>query len=168
MEFTLEEIISATNAKIIKNTIEKDEKFTFSTDTRSIKKGEIYLPLKGENFDGEKFIDKALESGAIGYFTTNDCPPPQPSPSRGAGASVPYSPLEGESKSIDFGGGQKSKLILYIEDPLTAYLQLARFYKRKINPKTIAITGSSGKTTTKEMAYCVAKEKFKTHKSWNL
>lgn len=135
MKFTLEEIINATNAKIIKNETKKQDLFTFSTDTRTIKKGEIYLPLKGENFDGEKFIDKALEMGSFGYFCTT---------------------------AQKF---ESAKLILQVEDTLTAYLQLARFYKRKINPKTVAITGSSGKTTTKEMAYCVASEKFKTHKS---
>lgn len=135
MKFTLEEIIKATNAKILKNNCGKEDTFTFSTDTRTIKQGEIYLPLKGANFDGEKFIDKALESGAIGYFCTDE------------------------------QLFENASLILQVENTLTAYLQLANFYRTKINPKTIAITGSSGKTTTKEMAYCVASEKFKTHKS---
>lgn len=134
--FNLEEILIATGAKILGvNEDIKNLTFTFSTDTRTIQKGEIYLPLKGENFDGEKFIDKALEAGAIGYFTT------------------------GENIYDD------AKVILRVENTLTDYLQLANFYRKKINPKTIAITGSSGKTTTKEMAYCVAKENFKTHKS---
>lgn len=136
MKFTIEEILKATGAKGLGiNEDIKNLTFTFSTDTRTIKAGEIYLPLKGENFDGEKFIEKALEAGAIGYFTT---------------------------------GGEifnSAKVALKVENTLTAYLQLANFYRKKINPKTIAITGSSGKTTTKEMAYCVAKEKFKTHKS---
>lgn len=136
MEFSLDEIIQATSAKVIKNELKGDERFTFSTDTRTIQKGQIYLPLKGANFDGEKFIDKAIEIGAIGYFFTE---------------------VKGE--------GKNGKLVLQVEDTLTAYLQISRFYKRKINPKTIAITGSSGKTTTKEMTYSVAKEKFKTHKS---
>jgi UDP-N-acetylmuramoyl-tripeptide--D-alanyl-D-alanine ligase len=138
VEFTLSEIIEAVNAKILKNTCGKNTKFTFSTDTRTIKKGEIYLPLKGENFDGENFIDKAIKNGAVGYFTSE------------------------KTK------GKKEKgadLILQVEDTLTAYLELARFCRRKIAPKTVAITGSSGKTTTKEMAFCVASEKFKTHKS---
>lgn len=135
MKFNLEEILIATGATLIKNNATDETFFTPSTDTRSIKKGEIYLPLKGENFDGEKFIDKALEAGAIGYFTTGE----------------------------DIY--QNAKLILKVKNTLTAYLQLANFYRKKINPKTIAITGSSGKTTTKEMAFCVAKEKFKTHKS---
>ncbi len=136
MKFTLEEILKATGAELLKSEgIKADDKFTFSTDTRTINKGEIYLPLKGENFDGEKFIDKAIEAGATGYFCTSEV----------------------KNKS--------SKLVLKVENILTAYLQLAQFYKRKINPMTVAITGSSGKTTTKEMAYCVASEKFKTHKS---
>lgn len=135
MKFSLEEIIKATGAKVLKSDREEDIKFTLSTDTRTIKSGEIYLPLKGENFDGEDFIENALEAGATGYFCTSD-------------------------KNIN-----EAKIILQVEDTLTVYLELARFYKRKIAPKTIAITGSSGKTTTKEMAYCVASEKFKTHKS---
>lgn len=135
MNFSLEEIIKATGAKVLKSEGVNDLKFTFSTDTRTIENGQIYLPLKGENFDGENFIDKSLEAGAIGYFCTKE-------------------------QSLD-----NASLILQVNDTLTAYLQLAKYYKDKINPVTVAITGSSGKTTTKEMAYCVAAEKFKTHKS---
>lgn len=135
MKFNLKEIIEATGAEIVKNEGVNDEKFTFSTDTRTIQKGQIYLPLKGENFDGEKFIDKALKAGAIGYFTT---------------------------QNINF---DNAKLVLKAENTLGAYLKLARFCRRKIAPKTVAITGSSGKTTTKEMTFCVISEKFKTHKS---
>lgn len=139
MRLTLEEIIEATGAKVIKNEGVKGE-FSLSTDTRTIKKGEIYLPLKGENFDGENFIDKAIEVGAIGYFI---------------------------SEQANFSDEQKisAKLILQVENTLRAYLELAQFCRRKIAPKVVAITGSSGKTTTKEMAFCIAKEKFKTHKS---
>lgn len=150
MNFNLDEILKATNAKIIKNEVAKHEKFTFSTDTRTVKAGEIYLPLKGANFDGEKFIDKALEAGAIGYFCTN---------------ANEIASVETPCKYADSMSRNDAKLVLQVPDTLTAYLQLARFYRQKVNPKTVAITGSSGKTTTKEMAYCVSKEKFKTHKS---
>ena len=138
MKFSLEEILEATSAKILKNEGVDDLTFTFSTDTRTIKEGEIYLPLNGENFDGEKFIDKALESGAVGFFITQNY-----------------------TKNPTF----QPKFVLQVENTLTAYLQLANFYRKKINPITVAVTGSSGKTTTKEMAFCVAGEKFKTHKS---
>lgn len=136
MKFSLKEIVEATGANILKNDCEEGE-FTFSTDTRTIKDGEIYLPLKGANFDGENFIDKALERGAAGYFCADR----------------------------EKGKREKGKNIFLVNDTLTAYLELARYYRKKVNPKTVAITGSSGKTTTKEMAYSVACEKFKTHKS---
>lgn len=135
MKFSLNEILEATGAEIVRSYQVDDLKFNFSTDTRTIKFGDIYMPLKGANFDGENFIDKALDNGAIGYFTTN-----------------------GEIIG-------NAKLVLKVTDSLEAYLKLANFYREKINPKTVAITGSSGKTTTKEMAYSVACEKFKTHKS---
>ena len=134
MKFNEKEIVSATEAEVLKKS-DEERKFGISTDTRTINKGEIYLPLKGENFDGEKFISQAVEKGAAGYFTT--------------GGEV----LE------------NAAAIYKVEDTLTAYLSLARFIRRKYNPKTVAITGSSGKTTTKEMVYSVLSRKFKTHKT---
>ena len=71
MMFKWEELKAATGAALLKNKIEKDQIFDISTDTRTIKSGDIYLPLKGASFDGENFIDKAVENGAIGYFTTS-------------------------------------------------------------------------------------------------
>ena len=130
----LEEIIKASNAEIIK-TIETIENIEVSTDTRTIKKGDFYLPLKGANFDGENFLDKAIENGAIGCFITGENYP------------------------------QNAQIVLKVENTLETYLKLANFYRKKINPKVIAITGSSGKTTTKEMVFAVLKEKFNTVKT---
>lgn len=135
MNLTVEELVKATNAELVKST-DTLETFSISTDSRSVKKGQIYLPLKGEKFDGAEYIDSALKNGASGYFVS------EPSLAH---------------KDADF--------IFLVEDTKIAYLQIARYYKRKIAPITIAITGSSGKTTTKEMMYSVAIEAFKTHKS---
>lgn len=130
----LEEIIKASDAQVIK-TIETIDNIEISTDTRTIKKGDFYLPLKGANFDGENFLDKAIESGAIGCFVTHDSYP------------------------------EKAQIILKVSDTLETYLKLANFYRHKISPKVVAITGSSGKTTTKEMVFAVLKEKFNTVKT---
>lgn len=136
MKLTLKEIIQATNVKILKNKgLSLFDKFNFSTDTRTLKKGDIYLPLKGDNFDGENFIQQAIDAGAVGYFASGDAILPE------------------------------AKLVLQVKDVLTTYLELAKFYKRKISPVTVAVTGSCGKTTTKEMIYCILSEKFKTHKT---
>ena len=69
MKFTVEELKLATNAEV-KGSLNGE--FEISTDTRTIKKGDLYLPLKGANFDGENFCDKAIEAGAVGCFCTKD------------------------------------------------------------------------------------------------
>ena len=90
------------------------------------------MPLKGESFDGEKFIDKAIEAGAKAYFTTND------------------TLIEG------------ADLVLKVDNTLAAYLNIAKYYRTKINPITVAITGSSGKTTTKELFYSCLSNLYKS------
>ena len=132
MKFTVEELKLATNAEI-KGSLNGE--FEISTDTRTIKKGDLYLPLKGANFDGENFCDKAIEAGAVGCFCTkDDCP---------------------------------AIFSLKVQNTLTSYLEIANFARKKYNPTVVAITGSSGKTTTKEMVYSVLSEKFKTHKTYS-
>ncbi|MGN0018889.1 MAG: UDP-N-acetylmuramoyl-tripeptide--D-alanyl-D-alanine ligase [Candidatus Gastranaerophilaceae bacterium] len=131
MKFTTEELIFATNAKVLKNDTQNQD-FSISTDTRTITSDDIYIGLKGENFDGENFIPKAIDAGTKAYFTT-------------------------KGTVID-----TAQLILQIENPLIAYLQLANLYLNKISPKIIALTGSSGKTTTKEMLTSVCKQQYKT------
>ncbi|MDD3436811.1 MAG: UDP-N-acetylmuramoyl-tripeptide--D-alanyl-D-alanine ligase [Candidatus Gastranaerophilales bacterium] len=165
MKLTLEEIIEATAAKILKNEgIKVSDEFTFSTDTRTIKPGEIYLPLKGENFDGEAFIDKALVAGAIGFFKAKGKEQKAKSKMENRKWKMENSASCSNSSHLSLLPSDFS-LVLQVEDTLIAYFQLANFYRRKINPKTISITGSNGKTTTKEMVYCVMAEKFRTHKS---
>ncbi len=131
-----DEIVKACGAIVLKECKDALE-YSFSTDTRTIKAGDIYLPLKGENFDGEIFIQDALSKGAVGYFTTK---------------GVVY---------------DDAKVVFNVEDTLKAYLQLANFYRKKINPKVIGITGSSGKTTTKEMVNSVVSTSFKTVKTFS-
>jgi len=135
MGFTLEEIINATGAKVIAATDDIDL-LTVSTDTRQIGIDMIYLPLRGEKFNGFDFIQDALNKGAEGYFTDD----------------------------ID-NIYPDSDIILYVPDTKKAYLQVAEYYRNKISPKVIMITGSSGKTTVKEMMAAVSEQKFITHKT---
>ncbi len=133
MIFTVEELVNATDAKVILAT---DAELSICTDTRQIGEGMIYLPLKGENFNGFDFINEALEKGASGYFT---------------------------EKSDDIN--LDAEVILLVKNTKEAYLKIAQYYKEKIKPLTILITGSSGKTTVKEMMASVMSKKFKTHKT---
>lgn len=134
MMFNLDEILKATGAELIKNFSGRDN-YIISTDTRTIKHGELYLPLKGASFDGEKFLQHAVDSGACGCFITGDDYP------------------------------ENARLVLRVSDTLEAYLKLANYARRAHNPKVVAITGSSGKTTTKEIVYSVVSQKFKSHKT---
>ena len=135
MKFTYDEILKATQAEVLQcqNT---SGCLSLSTDSRNINDTNMYIPLKGEKFDGHNFIEDAVNKGARGYLTSD--------------------------KNLIF---PQAKFILYVEDTLTAYLKLAKYYKDKINPITVAITGSSGKTTTKEMMASVLSEQYKIHKT---
>lgn len=138
MRFSLNEILNCLDCEVLykKENCDLDSLFDISTDTRKLKKGDTYLPLRGENFDGHNFINKAIEEGARGYFTQDKFK---------------------INKNADF--------VLYVENSLVAYLKLANHIRNKINPFVIAITGSCGKTTTKEMLYSVFSTQFKTHKT---
>lgn len=139
MKLNFADILEASNAEIIyidDSLKTSADLYGFSTDTRTIGAGSIYIPLKGETFNGEDFIENAVNAGAIGYFTSD--------------------------KTKIF---KNARFILYVSDTKEAYLKLARFYKRSVNPFTIAVTGSSGKTTVKEMLYSVFKNAGKTVKS---
>lgn len=103
-----------------------------STDSRTIKSGDIFLALKGLNHDGHEHIKKAIEAGAMQAIS---------------------------EINID---GLEDKLII-VENTLDAYHQIANSYRNKINPLVIGITGSSGKTTTKEILVKVLQKKFKVH-----
>ncbi|MBR6127035.1 UDP-N-acetylmuramoyl-tripeptide--D-alanyl-D-alanine ligase [bacterium] len=129
----IKDLIEATGAKVLNGTFDFEKEVTISTDTRTIKTGDFYLPLKGATFDGEKFISQALEKGAVGAFCTNE--------------------------------QDENGFLLKVPDTLEAYLKLANYRRRKQNFTVVAVTGSSGKTTTKELVASTLSEKYKTFKT---
>lgn len=136
----ISELIKAANAKVLKEP-EEDWEVKISTDTRTIQKGDFYLPLKGASFDGEKFIKQALDKGAAGAFCT----------------ASPFALREMD--------GKRAQALLQVDDTLKTYLKLANYRRNKLNFTVVAVTGSSGKTTTKELTAAVLSEKFKTFKT---
>ena len=70
MKLNYSEIIKASGAEVIKNYAAQDF-FSFSTDTRTAGAGQIFIPLKGESFDGENFIQTALQKEVKGYLTSD-------------------------------------------------------------------------------------------------
>lgn len=100
------------------------------TDTRDIKPGSIFFALKGENFNGNQFAEKALEMGCA-YAV------------------------------IDEKEFQKNENYFLVDDVLSALQQLANHHRKQLNIPVIGITGSNGKTTSKELVNAVLSKKFK-------
>src|SRR5919202_3276441 len=97
-----------------------------TTDTRSLKPGDLFLALRGERFDGHDFAGAAVKKGAIALIT------------------------ERRTSSVLNGVPQ-----LQVEDTLQAYQQIARWWRDQFDIPVIAVTGSVGKTTTKELIAAV-------------
>ena len=105
------------------------------TDTRKLKLGDLYFALKGPNFNGNVFALQALEQGAA-YAIVDE--------------EIPNSSAFQDS-------------ILFVDDVLTTLQALAKYHRQQFNIPFIAITGSNGKTTTKELVYAVLASHFKTY-----
>lgn len=132
----LKELIEFSNGKLIGNTDLEKEISKFSIDSREIDNNTFFIPLKGDKSDGHDYINSAFEKGAIGTFTSKEA----------------Y-PVEG-------------KIIIKVDDTLLAMQNLAKKLREKLkNIPLIAITGSVGKTTTKDMVYAVLSSKYKTLKT---
>ncbi len=98
-----------------------------STDSRNIKAGELFIALRGENFDGAEFAAATLKSGAVAAIINADS-------------------YESMGAALD-----PQASILLVEDSKFALGQLAAYWRKKYSIPLVAITGSNGKTTVKEM-----------------
>ncbi|NLW22904.1 MAG: UDP-N-acetylmuramoyl-tripeptide--D-alanyl-D-alanine ligase [Tissierellia bacterium] len=107
-----------------------------STDSRQTKYGQLFIPLIGEKFNGHKFIGQAIEKGAVASLWNKDEPIPD----------------------IDFP-------FILVEDTLKALQILAKEYMGQLSTKVIGITGSNGKTSTKDILASLLSTKFKTQKT---
>jgi UDP-N-acetylmuramoyl-tripeptide--D-alanyl-D-alanine ligase len=108
-----------------------------STDSRTLKRDELFVALRGENFDGHQFVETAANAGALGAIVDF-----------GWDGSVPG----------NFG-------ILRAEDTLRAYQKLAANYRHSLPIKVLAITGSNGKTSTKDFVASVLARRFQVTKT---
>lgn len=142
-QFTMAEVMQATNA-VLKKAIIASVFGGVTTDTRKIEEGMLFVALKGERFDGHDYIRQAAERGAFGAIV---------------------------NKSYDISAIDDVEIdILAVDDTLKAYQDLAAFWRSKFNIPVIGITGSNGKTTTKDLVAAVLSGKWnvlKTHANFN-
>ncbi len=132
--FSTEDVIKATSGILING----DMGITFrgiSTDTRIIKPGYLFWALKGERYDGHDFWKEAIDRGAKGLV-------------------ISYFPLRFKIEELP-----KTISVILVKDTLQALGDLAHYWRKIINRPVVAITGSCGKTTTKELT-CEMLSKF--------
>ena len=104
-----------------------------TTDSRAVQPGQLFIPLVGERFDGHAYISKALDGGAAGCLTARE----------------PETLLPG-------------KLYIQVADTRLALKALASWYRDKFDLPVVQVTGSAGKTTTKEMIASVLSQRYNT------
>lgn len=114
-------------------------------DTRSLCPGDLFVAIRGERFDGHDFVKTALVRGAIGAVVLD---------------SYDVSRCVGKSLSK-----RMRSVILGVPDPLYAYQQLAASFRRRFTIPVVAVTGSNGKTTTKEMVASVMAHRWRILKT---
>lgn len=116
-----------------------------SLDTRSLRPRDLFVALRGDRFDGHDFVAAALSRGAVGAIVLDSY-------------DMSKLALKRDSKSIQ-------PFILGVSDPLYAYQQLAAYHRGRFQIPAVAVTGSNGKTTTKEMVASVMAQRWKILKT---
>ena len=132
MQFSVQEIINITGGQLVRGHLDQTVG-RVSTDSRSLCIGDLFLALLGEHFDGHDFLSQAVINGAMG---------------------VVVSRVDVSLKQLN------ASLVIRVPDTLQAYGDLAKAYREKFDGPVIAVTGSNGKTTTKEMINSVLSVKF--------
>jgi UDP-N-acetylmuramoyl-tripeptide--D-alanyl-D-alanine ligase len=131
----IKDIVKAVGAVDFTSAARFEEITSVEFDSRLVTPGSLFVPLKGET-DGHSYIDKAIENGAVAALWSN--------PAEQAPVGFP---------------------IILVEDTLVAMQKFAAAYLAWIDPKVVGITGSSGKTTTKDMTAAVLSTALKVHKT---
>jgi len=134
--FTVREILEATGGKLVQGN-PRARIAGISTDTRTIKGRELFVAIKGNNFNGHDFIPSAIKKSSAALVVS-------------------------EKRKFYY---PKESVVILVKDTTHAFGDIARFHRLKFKIPVIAITGSNGKTTAKEMIAEVISKKLKVLKS---
>lgn len=137
---TVNKIVEICNGKLLSGD-ENIQVKTYSKDTRTLNKGDMYLGIKGEKINGNDYIEQAFINGAIGCITD-----------------------ENVSQKI-INKYKKEKVIIKVENTIKAIQGLAKYKRSLYNIPVIAVTGSVGKTSTKDIIANVLGQKYKVLKT---
>jgi len=132
-DWTVENLLDGTGGRLVTGGTTAIE--GFSIDTRTLKKNEVFFAIKGETHDGHSFIGRAIEAGASAVVA---------------------------SKVPDSEVNISKTTFVQVDDSISALQNLARWHRARHSGKFIGVTGSNGKTTTKEMLFQLFSGKYKT------
>ncbi len=132
---TLDEIIHAVGGSCLNHSLDDLSITSVSIDSRDIQKNALYIPIRGDKFDGHSFINDAFENGCIAALTEENIEP------------------------------INNQILIQVPDTKYALMCLAGYYRRQFDIPVVAITGSVGKTTTKDLVASVISAKYKVHKT---
>ena len=128
IQMTAGKILSPIKGELLRGS--RDVSFSgVSTDSRTVEKGQLFFALRGETFDGHDFVKEAIKKGAVAVVVNKDW-------------------------TVDLPAHTRSSIIR-VPDTLKALGDLARRWRRRFDARVAAITGSGGKTTTKEMTHAI-------------
>ncbi|MEG0314026.1 MAG: UDP-N-acetylmuramoyl-tripeptide--D-alanyl-D-alanine ligase [Erysipelotrichaceae bacterium] len=133
---TIQQISDMLETTYISNGVVNDKIIGVSIDSRSCKDNNLFIPLIGERVDGHKYIDAAVKNGACATLWQRDIMP------------IPT--------NIN---------VILVDDTLEAMQLLAKVYAKQLNASYVAVTGSNGKTSTKDMIASVLATKYRTQKT---
>lgn len=137
IKITIEDLFNLPSA-VIYNPDEYKPVSSVQIDSRKIKKGSLFVAIKGEKYDGHDFVKDAIRKGASSVLIN----------------SKEYKKFS--SLTIP---------VITVDDTIAAFGNLANLWRKKLNAKVVSITGSNGKTTTKEMVATLLSEKFNVVKT---
>lgn len=138
--WTVDDVLKATGGRLISGAA--GARFRgISIDSRTIRRGDLFVAIAGDNYDGHDFLEKACRAGAPGVLIAERYP--------------------GRDSLLSNG----KVLCIVVADTLKALGDLAAFHRRKSPVSVVAVTGTNGKTTTKEMAAAVLGRTFKVLKT---
>ncbi|NTW97092.1 MAG: UDP-N-acetylmuramoyl-tripeptide--D-alanyl-D-alanine ligase, partial [Oscillochloris sp.] len=133
------------------------------TDSREVEPGTLFIALSGERTDGHTFLPDVIARGALGALVTRA----EVEARNAVLAHTPrlwalVNPVTGEGLANTAPG---TCLLIAVDDPLMAVQRLAVYHRRQLTPTVVGITGSVGKTSTKEVVAAVLSRRFRTLKS---
>lgn len=137
MKLTLSDIKKLSNVEIRNEHLIKSISGV-SIDSRSLQEGELFFAIPGEKFDGHRFVDEVIEKGAAAVVINR-------------------------AKLNEFEN--KNYPLIIVENTIKSLGELANIFRKKFKGKIVALSGSNGKTTTKEMIYSVLRTKYKVIKT---